>query len=111
MTLWDDPELERQLEAAALMATLPDDVLLYTPCEQVADHIVRQNPELAGRLYGIAIEMHRREGYMATGSGEGLVSVMNRERIEKKLARLGAEDGPLLDRVKRWLSGEASTEH
>jgi hypothetical protein len=102
MNPWDDPEQERQrepvrrlvaerrfTEAAALMAPLPDDILVYSPCEEVADHIMGQNPELARRLYGIAIETHRREGYLATGSGEGLVSVMNRERVEKKRARLG----------------------
>jgi hypothetical protein len=67
---------------------LPDSLLLFTPCEEIADHVRKTRPTEAARLYEIAAELCRFEGNQATGSGEGLRAMDSLRRVEKKLQSL-----------------------
>jgi len=83
----------RLIEAAELVAGLPDGDLSSGPyfelwwhfCEELGDAVKNDRPALAARLYELALGSNVKEGSMASGQGEGRVSVMNQERIKVKL--------------------------
>ena len=79
---------QRYEEAADLAAMLSEAVLLFVPCEQIADHVRGKRPAEAARLYAIAAETCRFEGTQATGSGEGLAAMDDLRRVEGKLRKL-----------------------
>ena len=78
----------RYEDAADLCAGLSDEVLIFAPCEKIADHIYKNRGAEAARLYQIAADFYRYEGTQATGSGEGIAAMDNLRRIEDKLKRL-----------------------
>lgn len=57
-------------------------------CETLADRIREDHPDEAGRLYELAGESFTADGHLATGSGEGLRSVADRERVQEKARNL-----------------------
>lgn len=63
-------------------------------CESMAEKISAQDPEGALRLLELARESNAKEGTYATGSGEGIVSVANVNRIERKMERLRKRNQP-----------------
>lgn len=75
-------------EAARYATSVNDEVLTDAPCEELADRVRVSNPEAARRLYQAAMEYYRREGSLATGSGEGLMAMDGVKRLEKKLKKV-----------------------
>ena len=76
---------QRRFDTAAdLAATLSDEILIFTPCEEIADRIRAERPALALRLYEIAAALWRYEGTQATGSGEGIAAMDHLRRVEDK---------------------------
>lgn len=57
-------------------------------CEEMADRIAKERPEDALRLLELARVSNVKEGTYATGSGEGIASVTNVNRIQRKIDRL-----------------------
>lgn len=43
----------RYEDAADLCAALSDEVLIFTPCEAIADYLSKKRPAEAARLYGV----------------------------------------------------------
>ena len=78
----------RYEDAADLCRTLSDGVLIFTPCEAIADFIHNTRLAEAVRLYEIRAEFYRYEGTQATGSGEGIAAMDNLRRVEEKLKKL-----------------------
>ncbi len=72
-------------QATELARTASDEVLIFTPCEALADHLRAQQPAEAARLYAIAAQMWEYEGTQATGSGEGLMAMHHLKIVEEKL--------------------------
>ena len=75
-------------EAARYATTVNDEVLIDAPCEELADRVRASNPEAARRLYKAALGYYRREGSLATGSGEGLMAMDGVKRLEEKLKKV-----------------------
>ena len=75
-------------EAARYATTVNVEVLIDAPCEELADRVRASNPEAARRLYQAAMEYYRREGSLATGSGEGLMAMDGVQRLEGKLKKV-----------------------
>lgn len=75
-------------DAADLCAALSEEVLIFTPCEAIADYLRKTRPAEAARLYEIAAAGCRFEGTQATGSGEGIEAMDNLHRVEDKLKKL-----------------------
>ena len=86
---------QRFVEAAQLVTGLPEGDLISGPyfdlwwhiCEDLGDAVKNDRPALAVRLYKLALGSNVKEGSMASGQGEGRVSIMNQDRIKEKLAR------------------------
>ena len=84
---------KRLVEAAELATGLPDGDLVSGPyvslwwhiCEELGDAVRAHRAALAVRLYELALWSNVKEGSMASGQGEGRVSVMNQHRIKEKL--------------------------
>src|SRR5262249_40415379 len=57
-------------EAALLVVSLPEEAAIFTPSEHIADNIRQSDPELASKLYELAVKFHIWKGTEATGSGE-----------------------------------------
>jgi len=79
---------DRYAEAAALARTLADEVLLFGPCEEIADQVLAHDAQLAERLYWLAARTHQLEGFWATAGGEGLAAVAARDQVLAKLVGL-----------------------
>ena len=75
-------------EAALLVVSLPEEVAIFTPCEHIADHIRQSDPELASKLYELAVQYHLWQGTEATGSGEGIVAMDAARRVKNKIKAL-----------------------
>ena len=73
---------------------MSDDVLIFAPCETIADYICGKRPKEATRLYRIAADARIFEGTQATGSGEGIAAMAALLRVENKLKILNAKDAP-----------------
>lgn len=94
-------------DAADLCAALSDAVLIFTPCEAIADYICKKRPAEAARLYRIAADASVFEGTQATGSGEGIAATDVLRRVEDKLKMLSAKDEPsrpnIAERMSDWI--------
>lgn len=101
LNMIETEEIERQREriralcrekrfedAATLCAMLSDEVLIFTPCETIADYLSATKPAEAARLYRIEADFYCYEGTQATGLGEGIAAMDNLRRVEDKLKKL-----------------------
>ena len=81
----------RYAEAAALARDTADSVLVFGPCEEIADRVRADDPVLAAHLYALAARTYQLEGFYATAGGEGLAAMAALHQVLPKLLALHHE--------------------
>jgi hypothetical protein len=81
----------RYAEASALARATADGVLVFGPCEEIADQVRADDPPLAARLYALAARTYQLEGFWATAGGEGLAAMAALNQVLPKLLALHRE--------------------